>query len=146
MMRTGEYTPLTVEEAVARCADALGIFASHGIRCLRVSLYGGETPGGGKAIAGPLHPALGELVLSEYYRRVIGERLDALVREKKLHAVAVYVPRGDLSAAIGHRGSNREYFSRRYAGLKTVSPFRREQALSQLQRPSTWRTGCGRGA
>ena len=120
MTGAGEYTPLTVEEAVARSADALSVFASHGVPCLRVSLYGGDVPGDGNAVAGPLHPALGELVLGEYYRRLIEGKLDALLAEKSVSSVAVCVPRGDLSAAIGHRGVNREYFSTRYCDLKTV--------------------------
>lgn len=118
MMRAGEYTPLTVEEAVRRSADALSVFASNGVFCLRVSLYGGDTPGGGEAVAGPLHPALGELVLGEYYRRLITEKIDALTDGKKPSRITVHVPKGDLSAAIGHRGANRVYFSSRYGDLK----------------------------
>ena len=118
MMRSGGYFPLTVEEAVRRSADALSVFASHGVPCLRVSLYGGDEPGGGEAVAGPLHPALGELVLGEYYRRLITEKIDALTDEKKPSLITVYVPKGDLSAAIGHRGANRVYFSSRYGDLK----------------------------
>ncbi len=118
MMRAGEYDPLTVEEAVGRSADALSVFASHGVTCLRVSLYGGDTPGGGEALAGPLHPALGELVLGEYYRRLIDEKIDAVTAVKKPSGITVYVPKGDLSAAIGHRGANRVYFSSRYGDLR----------------------------
>ena len=118
MMRAGKYTPMTVEEAVRRSADALSVFASHGVPCLRVSLYGGDTPGGGEAVAGPLHPALGELVLGEYYRRLITEKIDALLTSQKPSRITVHVPAGDLSAAIGHRGANRVYFSSRYGDLK----------------------------
>ena len=120
MMRSGIYEPLTVEEAVERSADALGVFASHFVRCLRVSLYGGDAPGGGSAVAGPLHPAFGELVLGEYYKRVTEEKLTALLSREKTTSVTVFVPKGDLSAAVGHRGANREYFSSRYGDLKMV--------------------------
>ncbi|MBR3423313.1 MAG: radical SAM protein [Clostridia bacterium] len=120
MMRAGKYTPLTVGDAVSRSADALYVFASHGVPCLRVSLYGGDTPGGGEAAAGPLHPALGELVLGEYYRRLITEKLDALTARGKPSRVTVFVPKGDVSAAIGHRGANRVYFSSRYGDLKII--------------------------
>ena len=118
LMRAGEYTPLAVDDAVRRSADALSVFASNGVPCLRVSLYGGDDPGGGEALAGPLHPALGELVLGEYYRRLTEEKLDALLKSRKPSAVTVFVPKGDLSAVIGHRGANRVYFSSRYRDLK----------------------------
>ena len=120
MMRAGEYEPLTVGEAVSRSADAHSVFASHSVPCLRVSLYGGDTPGGGEAVAGPLHPALGELVLGEYYRRLITEKLDEITSNEKPSAVTVFVPKGDLSAAIGHKGANRVYFSSRYGNLRMI--------------------------
>ncbi len=120
MMREGEYSPLTVKEAVERSADVLSVFVSEGVPCLRISLYGGEAPGGGEALAGPLHPALGELVLGEYYRRVITEKLDGYFSVRKPSSAVVYVPKGDLSAAIGHRGANRKFFSSRYDDLKMI--------------------------
>ena len=56
--------------------------------------------------AGPNHPAMGELVCGELYLDVI---LDSLRREKigKNKQVTVFVPRGDISLAVGQNKRNR---------------------------------------
>lgn len=69
MMDNGGYTPQTVEEAVKLCASLYGMFLEQHIPVIRVGLNPTEDLSGGEAVAGAYHPALGELVLSELYRR-----------------------------------------------------------------------------
>ena len=128
MMKRGEYAPLTVPEAVERSADALGVFASFGVRCLRVGLYGGDSVSKGGAFAGPSHEAFGELVSAECYRRAILRELLSLGPIPENATVRVYVPRGAISAAVGHLGSNREYFSSQF-GLKKMEFLEKSELL-----------------
>ena len=109
MMNRGEYVPLTVDEAVMRSADALSVFARHGVGCLRIGLCDSERlSNDGDFVAGPRHDAMGELVKSEMYRRAMKRELDSLEKEGKLTgSVEISVPKGDLSAAVGHKGRNR---------------------------------------
>ena len=128
MMKRGEYTPLSVTEAVERSADALEVFSSHGVRCLRVGLYGGDAVSKGSAVAGPSHEAFGELVFSECYRRAIERELSRTGAIPENATVRVSVPRGAVSAAVGHRGSNRDYFSARF-GLKKMEFLEKNELL-----------------
>ncbi len=69
LWRSGAYREHTVEEAVRLCADILPWFQAAGIPVIRLGLNPSEELSGGEAVAGAYHPALGELVLSEVFRR-----------------------------------------------------------------------------
>lgn len=64
----GRYQPLTLEQAVAQTAWMKSFFAEHGIRVVRMGLQPG--PELEEALlAGPYHPAFGELVLARLMLR-----------------------------------------------------------------------------
>ncbi|MBR6709080.1 MAG: radical SAM protein [Clostridia bacterium] len=101
----GSYLPLGLDEAVCRAADVLEIFDAAGIPVLRVGLQ--ETDdlrSEDSVLAGPHHPAFGELCLGEIFYRRIAEALSAT--DVSGQTVTVAVPRGRLSAAIGQKKKN----------------------------------------
>ena len=113
MAERGEYAPLTIDEAVERSADVLEVFVKHGVPCLRIGLCESEAlHDEGKYYAGPSHPALGEAVRGEVYRRRAVVAAEGLDLDGK--AVEITVPRGDVSAFVGLSGSNREYLQSRF--------------------------------
>ncbi len=57
----GAYTPLTVDEAVRQCSDLYGFFTEKGITVIRMGLLQMTAE---DVVAGPYHPAFGELVMS----------------------------------------------------------------------------------
>lgn len=59
--RAGAYIPLTLDEAVARCAAMMGVFLAAGIPVIRVGLHGDDALAAALC-AGPFHPSLGDLV------------------------------------------------------------------------------------
>lgn len=122
MTERGEYVPLTVDEAVVRSADALTVFLKNGVRCLRIGLCDTDRLSEeGDFIAGPRHPAMGELVKSEIYRRAIFREISRLEKDGELTgSVEISVPAGDLSAAIGHKGRNRTEILDQYAIKRAV--------------------------
>ncbi len=66
--RRGDYTPLTLSEAVSQCRDALKKLTAAGIAVIRMGLQttrGLEEPGA--VVAGPFHPAFGSLVASAIF-------------------------------------------------------------------------------
>ena len=64
----GRYHPLTLDQAVAQTAWMRNFFADHGIRVVRMGLQPG--PELEEALlAGPYHPAFGELVLARLMLR-----------------------------------------------------------------------------
>ena len=74
------YTPLTLDEAVSRCADLLSLFAERRIKVIRVGLCASENLtsdcGDSAVIAGDYHSAVGELAYNELYYRKIKRYID----------------------------------------------------------------------
>ncbi len=102
---SGDYQPLSLEDAVSRAADILEMATEKGVGCLRIGLCENEgLHQDNGMIAGAFHPALGELVLSEMYFRRISRLLSGIdCKEKEL---CLAIPRGALSMAIGHKKCN----------------------------------------
>lgn len=114
LMHTGKYRPLTVGDAAVRSADAAEILINANVKLLRIGLCesdGLHTTEG--AVGGVIHPALGELCISEIYRRRI---LSAIERANLCEGanIEIKVPRGALSKAIGQKKSNKNYLLNKY--------------------------------
>lgn len=102
----GEYTPLTVEDAVERTAKPLQLLLSSGVEVIRIGLCASENLTSDTAyFAGPNHPALGELVISRLYYLNIREALASVDTAEKF--LVIYVSQGALSKAIGQRRTNK---------------------------------------
>jgi histone acetyltransferase (RNA polymerase elongator complex component) len=101
---TGKYVPLGLDEAVEKCADACESFLGAGIRVERVGLQ--EISGlSDQVVAGPYHPAFGDLVWTEAMRRRLEKTLDGFTGEVTVRANGRTAP-----AVIGHGRKNAEYF------------------------------------
>ncbi len=107
MAESGEYTPLSLDEAVARSAAVLRRFVLAGLPVIRIGLCSSENLlSDSTYFAGPNHPALGELVESYLYFDLIyaeASRTCACGRD----IINVSVPRGELSKAVGQRKRNK---------------------------------------
>ena len=106
MTVSGEYVPLTGEDAVERSAVAYKILTDAGVDVIRLGLCASENLGDDAYYyAGPSHPALGELVENEIYYNILKEKFNSL---GQIHnAYTVYVPRGDVSKAVGQKKRNK---------------------------------------
>ncbi len=107
--RSGAYRPFALEEAVDCCAEMSWICSRAGVPVVRVGLQ--ATPAldsGGGVLAGPYHPAFGQLVRSRLWRR-------ALDRAATLGAALVHVHPADAADAIGHRRDNMQYLKKKHA-------------------------------
>jgi histone acetyltransferase (RNA polymerase elongator complex component) len=102
--KTAGYAPLGLDEAVIRCAGACERFLPAGIRVERVGLQ--EISGlAGQVIAGPYHPAFGDLVWTEVMRRRLEKTLDGLTGDVTVRTNSRTAP-----AVIGHGRKNARYF------------------------------------
>ncbi len=63
--REGIYTPLSLDACVTRLKELYRIFTNHHITVIRMGLQATEGLSSGSVIAGPYHPAMGHMVLSE---------------------------------------------------------------------------------
>lgn len=107
MVQNQDYTPLSVEDAILRSTRVLRIFLRASIPCLRIGLCAGEGLTSPESVmAGPNHPALGELVWNEYYYQEVLKELDrADLRGKD---IVLYVPEKEVSKIVGQRRRNVE--------------------------------------
>ena len=104
MMARGDYRPLALEEAVDLCARALDRFDRSGIPVIRIGLqtHEGLRPGRGALVAGPHHPAFGDLVRSAWFQ---GRVLDALPGGRRQgRSLRLRIHPHDRSLLVGHGG------------------------------------------
>lgn len=105
LTRIGAYQPLSTEEAAERSAKALRIFLEHGVDVLRIGLCASESlTSPERVMAGPNHPALGELVWNEYYYQQIYQTL--LTNGWFDKQLILTVPKGSVSKVVGQHRRN----------------------------------------
>lgn len=111
---SGTYTPLTVEEAVERSAAVLQVFVKAGVDCLRIGLCDSESlHDPASCLAGPVHPAMGELVRSRLYRNALQAAVQEAATEQA-HDLLVQVPVGEVSAVVGQKRENVRWIEENY--------------------------------
>lgn len=103
LYRAGEYSPQTVGEAADLGALLYEKFKRAGVKVLRIGLSDSEDLKGG-CVAGPYHPAMGELVMSRYIRN----QLEKYAECGKLEVAA---PKKYFSKIIGNKKCNQKYFA-----------------------------------
>lgn len=110
MFFNGEYTPLTMEEAISRTRKIYALLESNNVNIIRVGLQPSEDlREEGVVLGGPFHPAFRELVETEIYYDFFKNIVD---REKKLEILA---NEKNISRLVGIKKANRvrlkEYFN-----------------------------------
>jgi len=114
----GQYTPLSLDEAVSFCSQALLKFEDAGIEVIRIGLQPTEElEKPGTILAGPYHPAFRQVVESS----ILLDRMKALLTNSKPSRLEVtfLVNPGDISAAVGQKRSNTECLKNQFA-LKII--------------------------
>jgi histone acetyltransferase (RNA polymerase elongator complex component) len=101
LWRSGSYMPWSLDEAVEVCADILFRCRNAGVPVIRMGLQNDEQLER-NLLAGPYHPAFGQLVRSRLWRRALSELTS---EEGKVSLNPV-----DFSDALGHGGENRKWF------------------------------------
>ncbi len=105
--QSGEYTPLTLEEAVEWCKALYLFFNEKKIKVLRMGLHPSEGLLSGRDyLAGPFHVSFKELVLTAIWRDRILTQLQGKPEDKAV----IRVPHDAINYAIGYGGSNRKRF------------------------------------
>ena len=113
----GEYAPLTLENAVTQSAYVYSTLRAVGVNVIRIGLQPDEelcTPG--NILAGPWHPALGEIVKS----RVLREHFTPIMQDMVLRGVKgviFHCPRQYESKLRGQKNCNLKYWQDRWPSL-----------------------------
>jgi len=98
----GCYRPLSLAKTVAWLARARRLFAAANIPVIRYGLP--SSPELARAtIAGPYHPALGEMAAQRLWFHELRRRLAALDAEQNL---TIFISPRDLSQLVGQRRGN----------------------------------------
>ncbi len=96
----GNYTPLTLEKAVAQTCDLLSFFESENIPVIKVGLQAEEGFDSGESlVAGPYHQAFRELCEGEIYLKKIVKSLNG-------GNAKIICAEGELSKVKGHKKAN----------------------------------------
>lgn len=107
MAALGLYQPLCEDEAVYRSARVLERFIESGVEVIRIglcaqdNLYDEEN-----YYAGPVHSAMGELVIGEVYFNKISSELNGLNQDITNKTLHITVSLGSSSKVIGQRRRN----------------------------------------
>ena len=108
-LEEGEYKPLTVLQAVERCKEVLYLFNKKNIQVIRVGLQNTDEITDPKSknsevVAGPFHPAFGQLVEDSIWYDNIVEKIKKI--NDKVKEVKLKVNFADINNAVGHKKEN----------------------------------------
>jgi histone acetyltransferase (RNA polymerase elongator complex component) len=115
---SARYMPLSLDDAVALCREALERFELAGIDVIRIGLQPTEElEKPGTIIAGPYHPAFRQLVESS----ILLDQMRSALRNYtgKTGRVTFQVNPKDVSAAIGQKRSNIKKLEKEF-GVKKI--------------------------
>lgn len=117
--RRGEYIPWELQEAAEVAAEALARFQDREITVIRLGLQASEQIRlGGDVLAGPFHPAFGEIVQSLLWRRRIMDALESHPRiaqeAKESGVLEIHAPRRLTSQLLGLSKNNQQFFQEHY--------------------------------
>ena len=109
--KNGNYIPLTLEQAVDRCAQIVPIFEQNGVQILRLGLHPSEGLIHHETlIAGPFHVSFKELVLTALWR----EKLQQLSQNNLTDTFELEVQKAEINYAIGYESRNKLWLERKY--------------------------------
>jgi histone acetyltransferase (RNA polymerase elongator complex component) len=112
MHKSGEYTPLSLEQAVEWCKHLMKLFQGNNVTILRMGLHPSEgLITGENLIAGPFHVSFKELVLTAIWNDLLKTPLVG----KKL---IIEVSSKSINAAIGYKSVNKKDLLNRFRFVK----------------------------
>ncbi|MGE5424121.1 MAG: elongator complex protein 3 [Syntrophothermus sp.] len=115
MYRSGEYQPLSLEDAVRWTAPAVEELERAGVKIIRIGLHSSDTLADHGYVAGPVHPSLRELVMTAIWKK----RFSPLFN----HAgdILIRVNPADLNNAVGYYGWNKKALQSHYNMVKFLA-------------------------
>jgi histone acetyltransferase (RNA polymerase elongator complex component) len=112
LWQAGGYSPWSLDHAVDVCADMLRLCRHADMPVIRLGLQR-DPQLEANLLAGPYHPAFGQLVRSRLWRRAL--------QSAGAHGRQISVNPDDLSDASGHRGENRQWLAQHGTGVRLVT-------------------------
>ena len=108
LYRKGEYTPLTLEQAVEWTKDIVHIFEENNVSIIRMGLHPSDELVIGKSlIDGPFHPSFKEMVMTQIWKEIIDTELQR-ISSSSPNKIKITVSDRQIHYAIGFRQTNKE--------------------------------------
>lgn len=117
----GKYTPYSIETASEIASQCLEKFRENNIDVIRIGLYSSDDlREEGNIIAGPFHPAFGEITENLLYRRKIENEIT--MHGIKNCTLEIPAAPSEVSKIIGQKRCNKLYFKEKYGvDIKVIS-------------------------
>ncbi len=115
LYKSGKYTPQSLQGAVRLCGELLKLFYDNNIKVIRLGLHSGGNVEEGY-LAGPYHPAFGELCEGEIY---LSEAIKKLRNVPKGN-VSIYVNPREISKMTGQQKKNKVYLESLGYNIKII--------------------------
>ncbi|MEQ8173573.1 MAG: radical SAM protein [Syntrophomonadaceae bacterium] len=130
MLSNGTYKPLSLYQAVELSKEMYIAFQDNNIPVVRIGLHSGEElRSSGTVLAGPYHPAFGELVKQAVFKEQAMMLLGDIEREiPDIRSISLLVNHRDLSKMIGNKRRNLVEIQQSL-GLKNLSATGREDII-----------------
>ena len=105
----GEYEPITINQAVECCKELVYLFNKKKIDVIRIGLQNTDmitepNTKDSEVVAGPYHPAFGQLVESSIWYDSIVDKIKKF--NVKVKEVEIRVNPSDVNNAVGHKKEN----------------------------------------
>lgn len=132
LFEQNKYLPLSLSKALTTCKEMFLQFQQHDITVIRMGLHPGEellSPG--TIIAGPFHPAFGELVEQEVFKEQACRIIAKYNEDNELSGqLILFTHKQDISKMIGHQKNNLLYLKSRFQlrdiKVKTCPTYKRD--------------------
>lgn len=122
----GRYIPLSIEETISWLKTIIPFFEEASVEITRVGLHSSVGLQTGKElVAGPYHPSIRELAMTEVW----WDRLKSLMDHPDRRKIMISVNPSQYNFAIGYYGKNRKRLLKQYS----VVNFSKDSNLKQNQ-------------
>lgn len=121
MVKSGQYTALSLDEAVERSAAVYGVFKRNNVKCIRIGLSDSENLHSSDTyVCGPNSPSIGEMVKSKMIFDDICMQIGK--RNCVSRILCIECSRGLTSQVVGHRRKNINELKNRFgfSAIKVV--------------------------
>jgi len=131
LYENGNYSPLSLENAVLWTKEIVKIFEKNNVKILRVGLHPSEELHSEKSlVAGPYHIALNEMVMTEIWNDLLIIRLEDW-KIRRLEDWKILVNSQQLNYAIGYQQKNRKMlqnlgFNVQFVGVENFEKYQIE--------------------
>lgn len=125
LYRKGEYTPLSLDQAIIWTAQIYQIFYNNNVKILRVGLHPSESLiNRTQLLAGAFHVSFRELVLTQIWKEKFLK-----IPQDKSNDIVIFTNPKSKNHSIGYKGSNRSYLQNHF---KTIT-YKEDLALNDLE-------------